>query len=205
MARRRKNRIEGQFSARTIEMLESPAYRALSLSARRVLDRIEIEQAHHGGRDNGRLPVTYDDFQRYGIDRHCINAAIHEVVALGFVEITEAGRAGNAEFRTPNKFRLTYRPLDDGTPPTNGWKRFATMADARMAAATIRRNATQSTSKRSPRNKNPVGENTMASGGAPHRNHSGNPPTTGHSGNPPTTIDISAGGDQWIRTEGMQQ
>jgi hypothetical protein len=46
-------------------MIKSPAWSVLSLSARRVLDRIEIEHADHGGNDNGRLPVTYDDFERY--------------------------------------------------------------------------------------------------------------------------------------------
>src|SRR6478752_5794871 len=72
------------------------------------LDRIEIEHADHGGNDNGRLPVTYDDFECYGIHRHAIAPAIRETVALGFAEITERGRAGNAEFRSPHKFRLTY-------------------------------------------------------------------------------------------------
>ena len=51
---RHKNRIDGQWSPRLIEMLESPAYRALSVSAHRVISRIEIEHAHHGGNDNGR-------------------------------------------------------------------------------------------------------------------------------------------------------
>jgi hypothetical protein len=55
----RRTRIGGQFAACLIEMLESPAYRVLSLSARRVLDRIDIELGHHGGNDNGRLPVTH--------------------------------------------------------------------------------------------------------------------------------------------------
>ena len=50
---RRKNRISGQFAVRLIEMLESPAYRALSVSAHRVISRIEIELASHGGNDNG--------------------------------------------------------------------------------------------------------------------------------------------------------
>src|SRR5207342_1105739 len=104
----RRTSIGEQFSARTVRMLESPAYRALSLSAHRVLSRIEVELGHHGGTDNGKLPVTYNDFQEYGVDRHSISAAIRECVALGFLEITEIGRAGNAEFRTPNKFRLTY-------------------------------------------------------------------------------------------------
>ena len=53
MARQRRTQIGGQFAPRLIEMLESPAYRALSLSGHRILDRIEIEMAHHGGTDNG--------------------------------------------------------------------------------------------------------------------------------------------------------
>jgi hypothetical protein len=54
------NPITQGWAARPIEMLESPAYRALSLSAHRALSRIEIELAHHGGKDNGKLPVTFD-------------------------------------------------------------------------------------------------------------------------------------------------
>jgi len=85
--------IAGQFSARTIAMLESPAYRALSRAAHQVLTRIEIEHAHHGGKDNGRLPVTSAQFVEYGIHRHAIAPAIRELVALGFIEITREGRA----------------------------------------------------------------------------------------------------------------
>ena len=125
MMRRRRTTIGGQFAPRLIEMLESPAFRVLTLSARRVLDRVEIELAHHGGADNGRLPVTYDDFQSYGIDRHAIGPAIREACALGFLEVTERGRAGNAEFRSPSLYRLTYiggwRKKDD---PTHEWCRF---------------------------------------------------------------------------------
>jgi len=66
----RKNQIAGHFSARTIAMLESPAFQVLSLSGRRILDRLEIEHAHHGGRDNGELPCAFDGFEDYGIHRH---------------------------------------------------------------------------------------------------------------------------------------
>jgi hypothetical protein len=115
--------------------LRSSAYCALSLTARRVLDRIEIELADHGGTDNGKLPVTYDDFQRYGLHRQAIYPAIQETVALGFVEITEEGVAGSAEFRKPNLFRLTYRASDgvlgDGS---HEWKRIADENAARIAA-----------------------------------------------------------------------
>jgi hypothetical protein len=104
-------------------MLRSPAYCALSLSARRVLDRLEIEMADHGGTDNGRLPVTYDDFERYGVHRQAIYRAIRETVALGFVEITQEGVAGGAEFRKPTLFRLTYRHTDKAAGDgTHEWK-----------------------------------------------------------------------------------
>jgi hypothetical protein len=134
----RRNRILGQFAARTIEMLESPAYRVLSLSARRVIDRIEIELAHHGGMDNGKLPVTFEQFQDYGIDRHAIAPAIRESVALGFVEVPEPGRAGNREFRRPNQFRLTYKPVGRAAP-TDEWKRFGTIEDAERFARAARK------------------------------------------------------------------
>jgi hypothetical protein len=118
-------------------MLASPAYRVLSQSAHRVLARLELELAHHGGSDNGKLPVTFDDFVAYGIDRHSIAPAIREVVALGFVEITERGRAGNAEWRQPNKFRLTYRFVR-GEDQTDEWRRFKSVEEARAVAQAAR-------------------------------------------------------------------
>ena len=56
--------IPGFFVLRLVEMLESPAWRALSLSAHRVLDRLDIENRHHGGKDNGKLIVTFEQFCR---------------------------------------------------------------------------------------------------------------------------------------------
>jgi hypothetical protein len=125
-------------------MLRSAAWSVLSLSARRVLDRIEIERADHGGNDNGRLPVTYDDFERYGIHRHSIAAALREIEALGFAEITERGRAGNAEFRSSHKFRLTYFRVGRA-PPTNEWQRIKTVEDAQALARAARREVPQKT------------------------------------------------------------
>src|SRR5262245_22026447 len=101
---KRRNSICVQFSMHRIEMIESPAWQALSLSARRLLDRLEIELAHHGGNDNGKLPATYQDFISYGIGTDQIAPAIREVEALGFVRVTERGRGGNAEYRKPNLF-----------------------------------------------------------------------------------------------------
>src|SRR5262245_33441132 len=132
-AGRPKNRIAGQFSARTVEMLESHAYRVLSLHAHRILARLEIEHAHHGGSDNGRLPCTYDHFEEYGVRRKAIKPALRELEGLGFIEITERGRAGNAEWRRPNYFRLTYRYVGNAKP-TDEWKRIKSREEAEMIA-----------------------------------------------------------------------
>jgi hypothetical protein len=190
--RHRRTQIGGQFAPRLIEMLESPAYRALSLSAHRVLARIEIELAHHGGTLNGRLPVTYDDFEKYGIHRHSISAAIREAVALGFVEVTEQGRAGNAEWRSPSLFRLTYRAAD-GLPSNDGcsheWRRIGDPSEAERIAKMARK-AKPEKAKVQWR-KMPI-----SSGGNRHRKHlihSVETTTTGHSTETATTIDISGG------------
>ena len=92
MPPRHRNRFDGQFNGRLIEMMESPAYRVLSLSAHRVLDRICIELGHHGGADGTKLPVTYEHFMEYGVHRHAIAPAIRELEALGFIEVTQRGK-----------------------------------------------------------------------------------------------------------------
>lgn len=122
MGRRKPSHIAGQFIAHRVEMLESPAWAALSFAARRILDRLEIEHAHHGGKDNGNLPCTYDDFERFGVRRKSIAPAIRQLVECGFVEITRKGSGGNAEFRQPSRYRLTYLPTKTAAP-TECWRR----------------------------------------------------------------------------------
>src|SRR5215211_6181636 len=108
---RKAKRIEGQWTHRHIEMMTSPAYRVLSLSAHLCLSRLEIENANHAATENGQLIVTYNQFEEYGVHRQAIAPALRELVALGLIEITEQGVAGNAEHRAPNRFRLTYHAV----------------------------------------------------------------------------------------------
>jgi hypothetical protein len=134
----KRNKIVGRFSARLIEMLESPAFRVLSVSGHRVLARLEIELGHHGGQDNGKLPVTFDDFADFGLHRHAIAPAIRECEALGFIEVTQRGQAGNAEFRRPNLFRITYI-YAAGPPPTHEWRKIETVEEAEMLSRNARK------------------------------------------------------------------
>src|SRR5262249_55302956 len=136
----RRNRISGQFSPRLTEMLESPAYRALSLSGHRVISRIEVELSSHGGNDNGRLPVTKQDFLDYGVSHDQIAPAIREAEALGFIRVTEHGRGGNAEYHKPNLFFLTFAHGRDSRqfPPPHDWRKIKTLQEAKSIARTAR-------------------------------------------------------------------
>ena len=189
MAARRRNSIGEQFSARVVRMLESPAYRVLSLSAHRLLSRIEVELAHHGGKDNGKLPVTFKDLEDYGIERHCIAPAMREAVALGFIEITEQGRAGNAQYRAPNYFRLTYLHASRCNP-THEWQRIETIEAATVLARAARKNKT------------PVRKKTHFGAQNSHRKPKSpvrKTPTTGQGGESRTTS-IFGGGDSQALT-----
>ena len=134
--------IQGQFAARHIEMLKSPAYRVLSLTAHRALTRIEIELAHHAGKENGALPVTFDDSEKFGMHRRAIAPAIRELIALGFIELTRRGAAANADLRQPSLYRLTYRHTDhepgDGT---HEWRKTKTVEEAEALAKQARQDA----------------------------------------------------------------
>ena len=140
---KRRNAISGQFAARPIEMLESHAYRALSVSAHMVISRIEIELAHHGGNDNGQLPVTVDQFVEYGMHRSSVAPAIREAEALGFIRV-ERGRGGNADYHRPNKFYLTFSNWRGAKaePPSHDWKRIKSMDEAQRIAREARAAAT---------------------------------------------------------------
>jgi hypothetical protein len=190
----RRTSIGGQFAPRLIEMLRAPAYRALSRAAHQVLARIEIELADHGGTDNGKLPVTFDDFEQYGIHRHAIGPAIREVVALGFVEITELGRAGNAEWRRPSRFRLTYR--NTRYAPTNEWQKITEeQAECIARAARIAPPL---------RHKSQWRKTPNLSGGnrtEKRQIHSAESATTGHSAESATTLDISGQVGQGAKLE----
>lgn len=136
-AHNRRTSIGEQFSPRVVRMLESPAYRVLSQSEHRCLSRLEVELGHHGGTDNGRLPCTYDHFEEYGVHRKSIGPSLRALAALGFIEITEQGRAGNAEYRRPNMFRLTFRHTA-GREPTHEWQRIKTVDEAEFIAKRAR-------------------------------------------------------------------
>ena len=195
MAKERRTKIGGVFAPRLVEMLESLAISALSLAGDRVLRRVEIELAHHSGTDNGNLPVTYENFVHYGVDRKTVPAAIAECVALGFLVVERRGRAGNAEWREPSLYRLTFRQTAR-REPTHDWRRFTSDEEAAAAARAARQKWTERDRKKRLRQKQKSkGEFPQISGGEPlpesAKLSGGENPPTCQGGKNPSTLYIT--------------
>jgi hypothetical protein len=117
--------IGEQFVHYPISMLKAETFRSLSLSERKILHRLEIEHACHGGKHNGALTCTYTDFIRYGVRKGSIANALNRLEDRGFIEIVR-GRMAFGDLRVPSKYRLTYLPTYQGgnwIPSTNEWRK----------------------------------------------------------------------------------
>ena len=191
---KRRNSINDQWSARRREMPQLPAYRVLSQSAHRVMSRIELELCYHGGNDNGQLPVTFENFVEYGVDRASVAPAQREGEALGFWRITDRGRGGNCEHRAPHKFYLTFA-IGRGSranPPTDDWRKIKTIEEAhgRLRAWHAQQPinvlwcTAKNTRKNGEKNRNPVREFLKFRYGKPtpkmRKPRCGNPALQGH-------------------------
>ena len=127
---------------RTRSMLESEAWRAMTIGARRVVERIELEHMAHAGTMNGELKVTYNDFTEYGSSsRHMTSESIRIAQRLGFIDVVERGVRAFGDARRPSRYALTWLPRCDRTPATNRWQRITTRAAARAAVAEARADA----------------------------------------------------------------
>jgi hypothetical protein len=123
----------------SVEMMQSDAWRDMSVNARRMLDLLETEYLMHGGYENGNLIITYDQFVAGGIRRESISATIAELERLGWLEVTRGLYRGFAR-STPHRFRLTHRRTrvrpERGTPylvePTHDWRQYRSEEPKRM-------------------------------------------------------------------------
>ncbi len=104
----------------TRELLGSPAWRALSVNARKLMDFLLIEDMNHAGTENGNLCATYDQLEAYGLTRSEIRPAIEEAECLGLIRWQRGGRWAGTN--RPSRFRLTFYADRDGNPATNEWK-----------------------------------------------------------------------------------
>jgi hypothetical protein len=109
------------------DMRITEKWRKMTLMCHRLLDRIELEHMAHNGLENGRLRISYSQFEEWGISRRSIPVAIKYAVDAGFLDVPKRGYLIKD---TTNEYRLTYfatrervRAADEWSAPTNEWKR----------------------------------------------------------------------------------
>ena len=95
----------------TTEMMFSPAWKAMGINTRRLIDFLEIEHRNHAGIENGNLMATYDQLVDFGISRSEISRAVKEAEYLGFIDVKRGGRW--ADTNQPSVYRLTFYATKD--------------------------------------------------------------------------------------------
>jgi hypothetical protein len=132
-ARSREQKIKGPpkgepFVCLTLQLIESDAVRTLSNAETKILFRLIAEHMKHAGRDNGRLPCTYDDFVRYGVRRKSIRPALESLEKRGLIRRVRKGHlVPGREGGAPSLFLLTFLPHNisgDWQVATGDWKRY---------------------------------------------------------------------------------
>lgn len=125
----KKPKIDYPFIALNVELLSSIPWGMLKLNDRKILDRLYIEHSAHGGNENGRLIVTYDNFFEYGIRKQSIAESICRLEGLGFIETTKQGRPAGGDMRVPSNYLITSLSYPEGNTfldPKDTWKQIKT-------------------------------------------------------------------------------
>ncbi len=107
-----------------IDLLASPAYRALSRNALCVVNRLLCEHVAEGGMANGELVVSHTQFEGAGATRNLVAQAICEAEAAGLIVVRRRGKIAGRN--APNLYRLTWLGGWDVAgeilPATHNWK-----------------------------------------------------------------------------------
>ncbi len=120
---------DAAFVQLSYELLNSPAWRCMSLPCRKLLEFLMLEHMTHGGAQNSELFATYDQLEKFGIARSHINKTLREAEILGLVVIDRRGRqARNRNYITYYKLTfLPYRFMNEKgvkmySSPDNEWR-----------------------------------------------------------------------------------
>jgi hypothetical protein len=117
------------FTPHTRSLKLSASWRSMTQHEHRILDRLEIENECHAGRENGNLAVSWRQFAEYGVAQKFISPGIDRLAKIGLLEITSPGTAGHGPAHC-SRYRLTYLPaktIDENgnvsyPEPTHEWR-----------------------------------------------------------------------------------
>jgi hypothetical protein len=112
---------ERPFLPLPLSVMESAAWNTLVIDhphATRLILFLVREWTRHKGQKNGFLFAPRRQLLQFGIGAHFISKAIIEAERLGLIDVTHgAGRA-------PNRYALTWLPINGETEPSNRWQHY---------------------------------------------------------------------------------
>jgi hypothetical protein len=123
-----------------LDFLESKSYRGLSINARRVLERLLIENTRHRYRANGALRVSTRQFAGRDKGLRHVLSAIRELEESGLLAVVKD--KPNGKYAAANLYRLKFLGTIDG-PAT--WRRPGD--DAAKTISTTQKGYTAATQK----------------------------------------------------------
>jgi hypothetical protein len=108
------------------KLLYSPAWKSLSITARRVLDFLMVEHCEHGGHENGRLKAPYDQLvAKGGCSKNLIPDAIRELEMVRLIKVKRGGKHNGSN--QPSNYTLTFvytkGKIGISFSATNDWER----------------------------------------------------------------------------------
>jgi hypothetical protein len=127
------------------DLLESAAWRSLSLNSRKLIDFLMIQHTRHAGKKNGELLAPRRDLEQAGIPVNMITGAIEDAERVGVIDC----KRGTG--RQPSLYTMTWLPLSDGTDPSCRWRHCDAEATEIVAARKLAKARDQS-AKPSPAN-----------------------------------------------------
>ena len=114
-------------------VIESQAWRSLSINARRFVDFLMLEHMRHAGTRNGKLLAPRRQLEAAGMGARHISAAIAETTSRGLVLMKRSGG------RRPNTYALGWLPLFDGSTLERPWLAGAATSEGKSQALTSHR------------------------------------------------------------------
>jgi hypothetical protein len=96
-------------------VIESDAWRSLSINARRFVDFLMLEHMRRAGARNGKLLAPRRQLEPAGIGAQYVSAAIEEMTSRGLVLV----KRGSG--RQPNTYTLVWLPLSNESRPDRPW------------------------------------------------------------------------------------
>ncbi len=119
---------ERPFLPLPLSVMESRAWNALVIDyphATRLVLFLVREWARHKGQKNGFLLAPRRQLLCFGVGAHFITKAIFEADRVGLIDVIHGtGRA-------PNRYALTWLPINGEAQPSNRWQHYQGETDER--------------------------------------------------------------------------